>query len=102
MREHVARLAARFQRDLPAPFGRNLFWQYVASIGALSLGFRQWVVIGRLLGPGDVGLMASALAIVGVLFGVVELRLHEATIRFMTEFQSNGDDARTLAVVKAS
>jgi O-antigen/teichoic acid export membrane protein len=102
MREFAMTLAARFRRGLPPTFGQNLLWQYVASVGTLGLGLLQWVVIGRVLGPAEAGLMASALAIVSVLFGVVELRLHEATIRYMTEFQAKGDDARTLAVVKTS
>ena len=102
MLEFVVSMASRFRGGLPLTFSQNLLWQYVASLGTLGISFVQWVVLGRLLGPADVGLMASALAVVGVLFGVVELRLHEAAIRYMTEFQAKGDDARTLAVVKAS
>ena len=93
-------LVSRLVRNIPDGFYRNLSWQYFGSIAAVSFGFLYSLLLARALGAAEFGLIALSLAFTTVVFQLVELRLHEAVIRYVAEFWEAGDHPRTLAAVK--
>lgn len=93
-------LAERLVRNLPAGFIRNLSWQYVSSGAAVVFGFLYSLLVGRELGAMHFGLLSLALGFATIVFQVVELRLHEAVIRYVAEFWEAGDHRRTVAALK--
>jgi len=92
----------RLKQGLPLNFFQNLSWQYAGSLWSLVVNLACGLLVARTLGPGDYGLMALGLSLSGLVFSIVELRLHEATIRFIVEFRETSDLPRLLATVKLS
>lgn len=91
-----------FERGIPDGFFKNVAWQYLSNIWAIGLGFLYSLLIGRALGAAEFGLISLGLGFAGLIFGVLELRLHEAVIRYIAEFWEQNDYRRTLAIVKLS
>jgi O-antigen/teichoic acid export membrane protein len=89
-------------RGTPVGFFRNIAWQYLSSLGGAFISFAYALIVGRLLGVADFGLMALALGFSSVVFQFVELRLHEAVIRYASEFWESDDHPRLVATVKLS
>jgi O-antigen/teichoic acid export membrane protein len=85
---------------IPGGFFRNVSWQYVASMWTMGIGFVYALLVGRHLGAAEFGLIALGLGFASMVFEFVELRLHEVTIRYITEFWETGETSLTLAFVK--
>ncbi len=96
------RLLALIVRGVPARFYGNLSWQYASSIFGMGMTFIQTLLIGRALGPRELGILSVGLGVSAIVFQAMELRLHEAVIKYVSEFWEAGDGARTLAAVKLS
>ena len=96
------RMKRHLLHGLPSGFLGNVAWQYAANAYLAAVGFLYSLVIGRALGPAEFGLISLALALAGVIFNVVEMRLHEAVVRYVAEFWEREDHARVLAVAKLS
>ncbi len=93
----------KFLREsFPIGFFTNLSWQYSESTVGMVFGFLYTLLVGRLLGPSEFGLMALGLSFSALVFQIIELRLHESLIRYVAEFWEKGDSNRTLAVIKLS
>ena len=85
---------------IPAGFYRSLGWQYTGTIVGGALTFAYSLSLGVLLGTKDFGRFALAIGFVSVVFQLVELRLHEAVVRYVSEFHEHHDFARMVAVIK--
>lgn len=72
-----------------------------ASIG-MALTFVQGIVVARLLGPADLGVLAVIVTFVMVVGQVVDSRAWESAIRYVAEFRSKGDFRRATAMVRLS
>jgi stage V sporulation protein B len=84
---------------MPVGLLANLRWQYVANIAVAVLGGMYLLVLGRFLGPADFGLYSVCTAYAALVFGVVELRLQEATIRFV-DIEGRQNDSVTMRIVE--
>jgi O-antigen/teichoic acid export membrane protein len=94
------RLRSRIVPDLPPAFLTNVSWQYLASLASVALGFAYALVVARGLGLVAFGLIGAAQSFAALVFLFVELRLHEAVIRYIAEFWERGDGPRTMAATK--
>ncbi|MEX2274160.1 MAG: oligosaccharide flippase family protein [Actinomycetota bacterium] len=72
-----------------------------ASIG-LALTFVQGIIVARLLGPSDLGVLAVIVTFVMVVGQVADSRAWESAIRYVAEFRSKGDFQRATAMVRLS
>lgn len=90
----------RFKGGLPKGFIRNVGWQYLSTAWTVGVGFIYTLLVARLLGPDDFGLLAVSQGFGGLIFSLVELRLHEAVIRYTTEFWEQKDYPRLIATIK--
>lgn len=95
-------LLQKFRQGIPPGFFRNVSWQFVANIVTLVMRFVYSLLLGRTLGAAEFGLIASGLGFAGLVFNVMEMRLNETVIRYVSEFWEKGDREKTLAVVKLS
>ncbi|MFZ2492490.1 MAG: oligosaccharide flippase family protein [Thermoanaerobaculia bacterium] len=99
MTERPSKLS-RLLDSIPAGFYSNAAWQYVTSFAGSGLNFVYILVTGALLGVNDFGRLSVALACATVTFQLVELRLHEAVIRYVSEFRERAQHAEVYAAVK--
>lgn len=88
--------------DIPHGFYKNVSWQSITSIWSLGIGFLSTLFMARYLGATAYGLVAASTAVATFVFGIVELRLHEAVIRFVAEFWERDDKPKVVAAVKLS
>jgi O-antigen/teichoic acid export membrane protein len=96
-------LLRRLLRDsIPPGFYTNAAWQYATSFASAGFQFVYLVALAALLGTREFGRFSLALAFVTMAFQLVELRLHEAVIRFAAEFRARDDFARLVAFTKLS
>ncbi|MGE3313514.1 MAG: lipopolysaccharide biosynthesis protein [Planctomycetaceae bacterium] len=93
---------SRFQQASASPLVRNTAWQYVSNILGAVIVFGHSLLVGRLLGVEQYGLMSLCLGFAGLVFNLVEFRLHEWVIRYLTEFWEARDLPRALATVRLS
>lgn len=97
------RFAIRTLLDaIPAAFYSNAAWQYLTSFAGSGLNFVYIIAAGAALGAAEFGRMSIALAFATVVFQLVELRLHEAVIRYVSEFREHRQYAKLVAAVKLS
>jgi O-antigen/teichoic acid export membrane protein len=89
-------------RDMPRAFVRNVAWQYLSVVTVTTCGFLYTIVVGRALGVANYGLMSLGLGFASLLFGLVQVRLHEAVIRFVTEHIEHGEPKKAVATVYLS
>jgi O-antigen/teichoic acid export membrane protein len=68
---------------MPVGLVANLRWQYVANVAVAVLGGLYLLLLGRSLGAEHFGLYSACTAYAALVFGIVEFRLQEATIRFV-------------------
>jgi len=92
----------RIKAGIPAGFLNKLSWQYVTTLCSMIMGFCYSLLLGRSLGISEFGLYSLSIAFTMVMFQVFELRLHEAVIRYVTEFWEQKDLARMSATIKMS
>lgn len=92
----------QLEKGIPLGFFKNLSWQYISSVWGVGIGFLYSLVVGRMLGPSEFGLIATALGFTSLVFTLADLRLNEAVIRYIAEFWAKKDYSRTLAFVKLS
>lgn len=87
---------------LPAGFAGNVGWQYAATAAAIGGNLVYMLLVANRLGPADYGLMALALSLAAIVFGALDFRLHEAVIRYLSEFEQQQDAPRMHAFARAS
>lgn len=85
-----------------SPLFRNTVWQYVSNVLGAAIVFFHSLLVGRLLGVEQYGVMSLSLGFAGLVFNLVELRLHEWVIRYLTEYWEARDLPRALATVRLS
>ena len=93
---------ARLKTGIPSGFLANLSWQYVTTIWSMLVGFCYSLLLGRSLGVSEFGLYSLTIGFTTVVFQVFELRLHEAVIRYVSEFWEQKDLPRMLATIRMS
>ncbi len=93
---------SRLRGAVGKPLVRNTVWQYVSNIAGAVIVFVYSLVVGRMLGVEQYGLLSLCLGFAGLVFNFIELRLHESVIRYLTEFWEAGDLPRALATVRLS
>ena len=86
----------------PMGFAGNVGWQYGATAAAIGGNLVYMLLVANGLGPTDYGLMALTLSWATIVFGALDLRLHEAVIRYLSEFEQTHDAPRMHAFARAS
>jgi len=72
----------------------------VANAVGVVLSFIQAILIARWLGPKLYGVAALVMAYPAVLFGFIDTRSAQASVKYLGEFEAKRDSARALAVCK--
>lgn len=86
---------------LPEGFIRSLRWQYIGNIGAGLLGGAYFLYLGRELGLAGFGLYALCLSVASLIFGLSDMRLQEAVIRFAGHSAAEGEAAAAANILKS-
>jgi O-antigen/teichoic acid export membrane protein len=94
-------LATMFKSKLPTNLLSNAIWQYASSFGTLGFGFAYVLCLGRYLGTAEFGLFSLCLSACTLTFNLVELRLNETIIRYVTQYWEANDAKGTLSVIHA-
>jgi O-antigen/teichoic acid export membrane protein len=80
----------------------NIAWQYLSSFMVLGFRFLNSIIIAKVLGVSNYGLIALAFGFVSVAYQFMDLRLNETVIKYVAHFREQKDRRRTLATVKLS
>jgi O-antigen/teichoic acid export membrane protein len=88
--------------SMPSEVRRGLKWSFVnvavSRVGSILLG----IALARILVPHDYGVFAPALAIVNILFGVNDLGVLLAVVRWKGNLREAARTAHTLAVASSA
>lgn len=95
-------LLRRCQLAIPKGFAGNVSWQYAATAASIGGNLVYMLLVATRLGPSDYGVMALGLSVTTLVFGAVDFRLHEAVIRYLSEFEHTRDAPRMHAFTRAS
>lgn len=82
---------SRFLRNVSAMTAGNVFSTALVAV--------QGVLVARWLGPESYGLAALITAYPALLFSLLDARSWEATVKFISDFRSRGDQAKTVSVI---
>lgn len=83
-----------------ARFLGNTFWQFLTSLFQGKGTFLLALIIGRRLGVTELGLMASATGFASIVLQVLDMRLQEATIRYVGHFLAQEQPRKAAAAVR--
>jgi O-antigen/teichoic acid export membrane protein len=102
MRLSASRLGRRlFDRTgLPQSVRYNVAVQYAATLGVAVAGGIYTLGLGRVLGAHDFGRYALSLSVATLLFGALDFRMQEATVRFAIAELEHGRAAAAVAAVR--
>lgn len=75
---------------------------FVGQAVALVVTLIQGILVARYLGPTRLGLVALVVTFVTTVSKLVDSRVWEATVRWVAQFQKEGDNTRATAAVKAA
>ena len=81
---------------------RDSSWLYFASVVTSILGFFQAILVARLLGASNYGMLALIIAYVSIINQLVDFRVWETVTKYLAEFWVKEDKARALATVKCA
>jgi len=81
---------------------RNSGWLLVGDVGSGILGLAQTILLGRILGAEQFGLLALIIAYVSIVNQFVDFRVWEMATKYLSDFWVKEDRERTLATVKLS
>ena len=79
---------------------RNASLLAIASGSSLGLAFVSSVIVARILGPADLGVLALVLVWTQVVFRLCNVRPWDALIKFLTQFIHKRDQERSAAIIK--
>jgi len=86
------------------PIFRRLFknssYLLFSTVVTSVLGLVQAIIVARSLGVSNYGLLALVTAYVATIKQLVDFRVWETVIKYLSEFWVNGDKARAMATVK--
>ena len=86
---------ALFQRLL-----KNSSYLFSANVITSGLGFVQSIIVARALGVSHYGVLALVTTYVATIRQLVDFRVWETVIKYVSEFWVQGDTARAMATVK--
>ena len=79
---------------------RNASLLAIASGSNLGLAFVSSVIVARILGPADFGVLALVLVWTQVVFRLCNVRPWDALIKFLTQFIHERDQERSAVIIK--
>jgi len=79
---------------------RNSAWLFSANTVVLGLGFVQMVVVARVLGPRNYGLLALVMTYPSTVNQVLDSRAWEAATTYLVRYRAEGDLRRAAAMAK--
>ena len=81
---------------------KNSSWLFFANVGTSAIGFFEIVLVARLLGVEDYGLLALIMTYNTMVNQFIDLRVWETVTKYVSEFWVKGDVERAQVVVKLS
>jgi O-antigen/teichoic acid export membrane protein len=80
----------------------NASWLFGAKTAAGIFTAIQTIIIARILGTNDYGLLVLIIAYVGILFVILDFQFWETATKYIGDFWSDGDKQRTASMIKLS
>ena len=80
----------------------NASWLFGAKTAAGIFSAIQTIIIARILGVNDYALLVLIIAYVGILFVILDFQFWETATKYIGGFWTEGDKARTGAMIKVS
>lgn len=93
-------IATRLRHVASSPFVRDVGVLSGSTQLGLALGFVQGLIAARWLGPGVYGRAVLIVATVELLFGIVDVRSTDTTIKFLHEYRARGDTERCAGIAR--
>lgn len=87
-------------RPSPRRFVRDVGALGVAQAVAIACGVVQGLLVARWLGPAEYGLAALLAAYPGLTFALLDARSDDASIRYLSRFDAEGEPERALAMIR--
>lgn len=81
---------------------RNASWLFGAKTAAGIFSALQTVIIARMAGAAEYGLLVLIIAYVGILYVICSFQFWETVVKYVGSFWEEGDKQRTAAMIKAS
>jgi O-antigen/teichoic acid export membrane protein len=78
----------------------NSAWLFVSGLVVTVFGFLQTVLVARSLGVEAYGSIALVIVYVTVVNQIVDFRIHEAAVRYLSEYWVKGDRVRVASVAR--
>ena len=72
----------------------------IANFVSAALNFAQGIIVARLLGPKSYGVAALIMSYPNFLFGLLNPRSGDASVKYLGEFDAKGEKERALAMCK--
>lgn len=79
---------------------KNASWLFSGGVAAAAFASAEAVVLARFLGIEQFGLFSLIIAYVGIVNGIIDLKSHEAVIRYVGQRWELGDKEKTLSFIK--
>ncbi|NIP30178.1 MAG: oligosaccharide flippase family protein [Candidatus Dadabacteria bacterium] len=79
---------------------KNSSWLFAGKSAGSAFSAIQEIIVARILGLAQYGLLSLVLAFVDILNNFVDLRVWEAATKYVGEFWSKGDKEKTCSMIK--
>ena len=89
-------------KDVTKKLFFNASWLFGAKTAAGIFSAIQTIIIARILGVNDYGLLVLIIAYVGILFVILDFQFWETATKYIGGFWSDGDRPRTASMIKLS
>lgn len=99
-RADLGGLATRARRRISRGFLANVAALTLANVVSSALALAQAIIVARALGPQLYGVAALIMTYPGFLFGLLDARSGQASLKYLGEFGTRQEAARALAVCR--
>lgn len=100
MKKYLGFIIRFFSDAYLVSLARNSFWIFIADIGGAGIAFIQGIVLARFLGVEGYGLLALITVYVSVVNQVIDFRIRETVVKYVSEFWVKQDIPRLWATIK--
>jgi len=87
-------------RDERKDFKKDALWLFSGGIGASIFSAVEVIVLARFLGVEQFGLFSLVMAYVRMVNGFVDLKISEASIKYVSEYRERGDTETANSFIK--
>lgn len=81
---------------------KNAFWKFSSNGVEYAVAFIQSILLARILGVKKFGVLVLITTYVTIINKIIDFRVWESVVKFVSEYKEKNDKSRALAVIKIS